>query len=455
MLFLGSFKTKKALFHLFSIPSMTTTFTIQGGKKLSGSIPVRSSKNATMSILCAAVLVQNSVRLEDVPDIQEVKRMLELLQSIGVSCVWKGPGILEIDSRQPLKLSEMNQEACTKTRSSLLLLGALAARATSYKLYKTGGCKLGQRTVRPHLYALEKFGVSVVSKDLYYEVKNKPLKAQDIVMYESGDTPTENAIMAAILAPGTTTIDFASSNYMVQDLCYFLVAAGAKIEGIGTTTLTITGVKKLHGVTYAIMPDPIIAMTWIALGITTKSPITITNCPLAFISLELEKLRIMGQQWSVHKKRQSKNTHFTIVDITLIPSDLKALPDKLYGRPFPGLNIDNVPFFVSIATQAKGRTLIHDWVYENRAIYYLELQKLGANMLLLDPHRVMVEGKTTLKANELICPEAIRPAMMVLLCMIAAKGTSTLRHCYPIERGYEQLVTDLQHIGVRIEKTTD
>jgi len=148
----------------------------------------------------------------------------------------------------------------------------------------------------------------------------------------------------------------------------------------------------------------------------------------------------------------SKNGKFTIVDVVLKPSHLVALPDKVYGRPFPGLNIDNLPFFVPMLTQAKGRTLVHDWVYENRAIYYLELQKLGAQITLLDPHRVFVEGPTKLKANELMCPPAIRPAVAVLIAMLAAKGTSVLRNSYPIERGYEDLTSKLISIGASITR---
>ncbi|PIT86410.1 MAG: UDP-N-acetylglucosamine 1-carboxyvinyltransferase, partial [Candidatus Magasanikbacteria bacterium CG10_big_fil_rev_8_21_14_0_10_43_6] len=207
-------------------------FLVHGGKKLHGSIAVSSSKNATMGILCGAVMVRNTVILKDVPRIQEVDRMLELLESIGVTYAWKDTTTLHLDSSNTLTLANIDKDACTRTRSSIMLLGALANQATSYRLYKTGGCKLGERTVRPHMYALNTFGVSVTSRDTHYEVKNTAVKAADIVMYESGDTPTENAIMAAVLAPGKTTIAFASSNYMVQDLCYFLVQAGAKIEGI-------------------------------------------------------------------------------------------------------------------------------------------------------------------------------------------------------------------------------
>jgi len=428
-------------------------FIIQGGKKLRGSIEVSTAKNSAVAILCASVMVRNKVTLHDMPRIEEVFRILEILQSIGVVVEWKSEHTLFLDTSKKLQMEKIDAKACEITRSSLLLLGALAAREKKYKIYKSGGCRLGERTVKPHLFALEKFGVSVESKFKYYDVVNKPLKAQEIVMYESGDTPTENAIMAAVLASGVTTIKFASSNYMVQDLCYFLISAGAKIEGVGTTTLKITGVKKLKTVSkYAIMPDPIVAMSFVALAVTTKSPLTVKNCPLDFLELELEKVSVMGQKFTIKNKRLSKNKKFTIVDISFQPSTLSALPDKVYGRPFPGLNIDNLPFFVPMLTQAKGRTLVHDWVYENRAIYYLELQKLGAEITLLDSHRVFVEGPRKLKANELMCPPAIRPAVAVLVAMLAAKGISVLRNSYPIERGYEDLVGKLTSVGAHIER---
>lgn len=428
-------------------------FIIQGDKRLEGSIVVNSSKNAALGILCASVMIKGKVVLRDMPRIQEIFRMLEVLQSIGVSCEWADQHTLRLDSSQELRLEDIDKKACTSMRAALMLLGALSSRVSQYKLYKSGGCKLGERTVRPHLYALEQFGVSVRSRSTYYEVQNQKLKGCNIVMYESGDTPTENAIMAAVLSSGVTTIKYASSNYMVQDLCHFLVKAGAKIKGIGTTTLTIEGVPTLRtSVDYAIMPDPIEAMAWISLAISTKSKFVIENCPLDFLELELEKLKVMGQSIILKNKRLSKNNKFAIVDIVCPPSTLNALPDKIYGRPFPGLNIDNLPFFVVIATQAKGRTLIHDWVYENRAVYYLDLQKLGAQLTLLDPHRVFVEGPTQLKGRDLVAPDAIRPAMVLLIGMLAAKGTSTIRNIYPVERGYENLAERLTALGAHIER---
>lgn len=425
---------------------------IQGGKKLHGEIVNQSNKNSAISILCATLMIHGKTVLKDVPQIQEVERMIELLTSIGVAVSRPDAHTVVVDASGALNMETIDRKLCAKVRASLLLCGALAAREKSYKLYKSGGCRLGERTVRPHWYALSKLGVSVVSKDRYYEVRREGnLKAARIVMYESGDAATENAIMAAVLAPGTTTITMASANYMVQDLCYFLVKAGAKISGIGSTTMTITGVKQLKPVNgYPIMPDPIVAMTFLSVAITTGSKLTVKNCPLEFLELELCKLDIMGQKYTVQNERKSKNGKFTIVDISVEPSKLKALPDKIYGRPFPGLNIDNLPLFVPILTQAQGRTLVHDWAYENRAIYSLELQKLGAKITLLDPHRLWVEGPSKLSANEVICPPALRPAVNVLICMLAAKGRSVLRNTAMIDRGYENLYEVLKSVGADI-----
>lgn len=428
-----------------------TYLSINGGKKLSGEIQNQTAKNSALSIICATVMIKGKSILNDVPKIEEVNRMVELLKSIGVSIEWEGDRNLVIDASQALEMDKMDKVAAEKMRSSLFLFGALAAREKKYKLYNSGGCKLGARTIRPHLFALEKLGVQVESADGYYLVENKPLHASYIVMYESGDTPTENAIMAAVLAKGETTIKMASSNYMVQDLCFFLQRAGADIQGVGTTTLIINGVDKLNPVVgYPIMPDPIVAMTYIAVAITTGSNLTIKNCPLEFLELELCKLEVMGQKFELKNKRISQNGKFRLADIEVVPSKLKALPDKIEGRPFPGLNIDNLPLFVPILTQAEGRTLVHDWAYENRAVYSLELVKLGAIVTLLDPHRVWIEGPIKLKPNDMIAPPALRPAVNVLVCMLAAKGKSILRNPYEINRGYENLYENLNKVGADI-----
>lgn len=425
---------------------------INGGKGLRGNIKNQTAKNSAVAILCACLMIKGRTLLKDVPRIEEVNRILEILESAGVKIKKTGRNIL-VDVPDKLNLENLNRAASEATRSSILFWGALARRAREYKLYKSGGCHLGERTVRPHWYALKNFGIKIESKECFYEVKNpERLSAGKVVMYESGDTTTENTIMAAVQAPGVTTIKMASANYMVQDLCYFLERAGAKIKGIGATTLTITGVRTLKPVAgYPIMPDPIAAMTYISAGIATSSHVKVINCPLEFLELELLKLETMGQKYKIKNERKSQNGKFIVADIEIFPSKLVALLDKIYGRPFPGLNIDNLPLFVPILAKAEGRTLMHDWAYENRAIHYLELSKMGAKITLLDPHRLLVEGPTEFVSGELESPPALRPAAALLICMLSAKGRSVLKNTYMIDRGYENLYEILNRAGADIK----
>jgi UDP-N-acetylglucosamine 1-carboxyvinyltransferase len=432
-------------------------YIVHGRQVPSGTVEAVSGKNATIAMLFGALMIKGTNTFHDVSRVAEVDRVLELLASIGVKHAWEGDTTLHLDTTAPYTLDTIDPKACASGRISLLLMGALAHLDTPYKLYRTAGCNLGKRTVGPHVYTLAQLGVHAERMTDHYMVKNNTDRVgAEIVMYESGDTTTENVIMAAVLAKGTTTIRFASSNYMVQDLCHFLVHAGAKIDGIGTTTLTITGVDSLQDhVEYWVSPDPIDAMAWISLAVTTGAEMTITNCSLPFLELELEKLRMMGQRFELTNQRQAKSSGIRVADVTCFPSTLTALPDKIYGRPYPGLNIDNLPFFAPIATQAAGKTLIHDWPYENRALYNLEFQKLGASVILLDPHRVIIEGPTPLKAGEVVAPYAIRPAMSLLIAMIAAEGKSTLRNIYPIERAYVRLIERMQGLGITIERQED
>jgi UDP-N-acetylglucosamine 1-carboxyvinyltransferase len=424
---------------------------INGGRKLQGEITNQTAKNSAIALMCATIMIKGKTILNDIPRIEEVNRIIEILTSIGVKVENLGKNKYSFDATK-VNVKNINREAVEMTRASLFLFGALAARVKSFRLPNSGGCHLGERTILSHIYALQKLGINIKVTEKYYEVQNPTkLQAGKIVMYESGDTATENAIMAAVIAPGQTVIKMASANYMVQDLCYFLVASGAKIEGIGTTTLTITGVTKLSPVKeYSIIPDPIVAMTYISIAIVTKSHLTIKDCPLEFLELELSKLEVMGQKFKIKNERLSKSKNFTLVDIEIIPSELIALPNKIEGRPFPGLNIDNLPLFVPILTQARGRTMVHDWAYENRAFYLLDLNKLGCKITLLDPHRVWVDGPTELKAHEIICPPALRPAVNILIAMLGAKGQSILRNTYPIDRGYENLYEVLNRVGADI-----
>ncbi|MEX0918984.1 MAG: UDP-N-acetylglucosamine 1-carboxyvinyltransferase [Candidatus Paceibacterota bacterium] len=431
-------------------------FSINGGRKLSGSIKVNSCKNSAVAILCSTIMIKGETTLVNVPAIEEVKRIIEVLTSLGLKITWEEEHKLKILNEEQIKPENLNQESFAKTRSGILLLGALSGVSNNFSLPKTGGCKLGKRTVNPHILSLGHLGVKIQETTDSYLITKEDLKKSEFVMYESGDTATENAIMTASLIQGKTTIHFASSNYMVRDLCYFLKRAGVKIGDLDSFNIIIDGVEKLKPVNdYSIMPDPIEAMTLISIAITTKSNLKVIGCPIDFLRLELEKLQTMGQKFNVSEIYKSDNNYFDLVDIEIIPSNLTALPDKIYGSPYPGLNIDNLPLFLPILTQAEGQTLVHDWAYENRAIYYTEMNRLGADIMLLDPYRVIVSGPTQLEPAEIICPPALRPSINLLTCMLAASGKSILRNAYPIDRGYENIVGRLNDIGANIQRLDD
>jgi UDP-N-acetylglucosamine 1-carboxyvinyltransferase len=287
-----------------------------------------------------------------------------------------------------------------------------------------------------------------------FAISHDGLSPAEIVFYESSDTATINALFAASGVAGTTTLRYASANYQVQEVCGYLRALGVQIDGVGTTTLSVTGLSNINqDITYAVAEDPIDAMFFIATAASTHSALTIRRAPIQFLEVELFVLEKMGLQFRLEDAGLAKNGITKLVDIHIEPSTLIAFPEKIHPRPYPGLNIDNLPFFAVIATQAEGSTLIHDWVFEHRAIYYTELEKLGADVLLFDPHRVQITGPRHLRGAELMCPAALRPATVLLIGMLAAEGKSMLRNIYMINRGYEDLVLRLQSIGATIEAT--
>ncbi len=426
---------------------------INGGKKLKGVIETNTSKNGAVALLCASLLNSKKTTLRRMPRIEEVHRVIEVLESIGVSVTWQGSDVVIVPPRK-FKLDQIDVEAAKKTRTIVMFIGPLIHKLRSFSLPQSGGCKLGSRTVRPHFFALERFGVDIKTTDSDFVVRSQTIQKKDreIILYESGDTVTENALFAAALSQGTTTIKYASANYMVQEVCAFLIACGVKIEGVGTTTLRVTGVKNIdRDIKYTLSEDPTDSMFFLAAAIVTNSSITVTRCPIEFLELELLVLEKMGLEYSQSKSYLSHNGVTRLVDITTKPSKLVAPPEKVHARPYPGLNADNLPFFAVIATQAEGQTLIHDWMYEKRALYFTELDKLGADTVLADPHRIYVNGKTKLRAAELVCPPALRPATILLIAMLGAEGHSILRNIYSINRGYEKLVERLASLGADIK----
>ncbi|TSC65090.1 MAG: UDP-N-acetylglucosamine 1-carboxyvinyltransferase [Parcubacteria group bacterium Gr01-1014_91] len=426
-------------------------FVVEGGKKLSGRVDTSRSKNGAVALLAASLLNRGQTTLERVPKIEEVNRLIEVLRSIGISVEWRGTSVV-ITPPEKISLNAIDRVAATRTRSILMFIGPLLHFFKKFELPQSGGCTLGLRSVRPHLFALEKFGVDIEARSESYRVSHTKLVPAEVILYESSDTATINALLAAARIDGISVIKYASANYQVQEVCGFLCALGISVDGIGGTTLTINGVSEINkDVSYCVAEDPTDSMFFIAAATVTGSAVTVAAAPIEFLEVELFLLEKMGLRFSLSNPRVSENGITKLADIALKPSKLVAFPEKIHARPYPGLNIDNLPFFAVIATQAKGTTLIHDWVYEKRAIYYTELDRLGANTSLLDPHRISITGPSRLRAAEVICPPALRPATIILVAMLAAKGRSTLRNVYSINRGYEDIVNRLQALGASIE----
>ncbi|HTK39918.1 MAG TPA: UDP-N-acetylglucosamine 1-carboxyvinyltransferase [Patescibacteria group bacterium] len=436
-----------------------TNFIINGGNQLAGSIEVKTSKNAAVGLLCASLLNKGKTTLRRVARIEEVNRIIEVLESIDVKCKWLPGNDLEITPPKRLKLENMDVDAAKRTRTIIMFLGPLLHEYDDFKLPFAGGCNLGTRTVEPHMVGLHEFGLKVEAApntDYYHAISHPKGPSRTIILTERGDTVTENVIMAAAGYEGETTIRNASPNYMVQDVCFYLEKLGVQIDGIGTTVLKIRGVKSINkNVEYSPSEDPIEAMSLIAAGVVTKSPISIKRVPIEFTELELAILSEMGLKYEQSDEYLADNGRTRLVDITLGVSHLKAPKDKLHCMPFPGVNMDNLPFLGLIATVANGRTLLHDWSYENRAIYFTELTKLGASIEMVDPHRVYINGPTKWKAADVVAPSALRPSVVILLAMLAAPGKSILRDVYSINRGYEDFANRLNSLGAEIETVTE
>lgn len=462
-------KISNVLNHKILAISDSIDFQINGGKKLHGSISTNTSKNGALALMVSALLNKGITVLRDVPRIEEVNRMIELFEAIDVSVRWLNQDDLEIKPPKKINTENLMHDSAGKIRSGLMLIGPLSHFVKSFKLPHAGGCKMGARTIAAHKFGLEELGMKITTEAEAYKIENLPTSksgkspkistdvanencAQKVVMYEMGDTATINVILRAALLPQMTEISFASANYQVQDVCFFLERLGVKIEGIGTTNMTIHGISKIDtSIEHFVAEDPIESMMFISAAIVTNSTLNIKRCPIDFLALELLKLQKMGLNYEKSPEYFAKNGRTKLVDIKIKPSNLMAPDDKIHAQPYPGINTDNLPFFVPICAVAEGRTLIHDWMWENRAIYFTELNRLNAKIDLADPHRVYVTGPSNLKPAQIVCPPALRPAMIILIAMLATKGTSILRNVYSIKRGYEEIADRLNSIGADIK----
>ncbi len=445
---------------IIALAGSSVSLRVEGGYKLSGEIEVKTSKNAAVAVICASLLNKGTTRLKRIPKIEEVNRIIEVLESIGVNIRWVADSDLEIRVPAKLDLDKMNKAAARKTRIVIMLVGSLMHDYSNFKIPYAGGCELGRRTVLPHIYALEEFGAKIVAHNGHYNVTvRKSLPKRPVVMYEVGDVATQNAIMAAAGFEGETIIRDASANYNPQDLCFFLQKLGVKIDGIGTSTLKIRGVKNIKkNVTFTPSEDPVEAMTFISAAVASDSSITVKRAPIDFLGLELLQLEKMGLRFEVSPEYKTDNGQTNLADIKIFEhrGTLKAPEEKLHALTGGvGVKIDDLPYFVPIAAVARGRTLIHDWFYEDRALMYTEMKKVGVNLELADPHRIFIEGPTRWRSADIVAPSGLRPAVILLIGMLAAPGISTLRNVYTINRGYEDLANRLNSLGAHISVLHD
>src|SRR3989339_1337462 len=372
-----------------NLPKYMDFFEIKGGKKFEGEIEVRGSKNATTPILAATLLTSKKCFLSNIPLIEDVFQMLEILKSMGSKVRWLGERKILIENKN-INPDKMDPKLVKKIRSSILLFGSLSARFDKFRIYHPGGCKIGIRPMDTHFDALRKMGVEVYQIGKTYKVNAQKRRPATVVLKEFSVTGTENAMMLAAALPGKTIIKIAACEPHVEDLGKFLITLGAKIEGLGTHTLEITGFRKLHGASHTIIPDANEAATFLIMGVATNSPIKVKNAKENHLDLVLEKLREFGANFKIEKN-----------SITVIPATRLKAVDKVDARIYPGIPTDVQAPLGVLATQAEGKTLIHDSLYEGRFNYIDEINKMGARAKILNVHQALITGSTKLTGREI------------------------------------------------------
>jgi len=406
--------------------SMAEKFLIKGGGPLSGEIKISGYKNSAGAVLAAALLSQEPSIIDNLPLVSDVLNQIEILKKIGAKVEWLGPKKIRIDPKN-IDPEKIPIDLFEKMRISVLLIPPLLLRFKKIKVPHPGGDKIGLRPITTHLEAFEDFGIKVKEKEgFYFFEMPKKFEGKKIVLKEFSVTATENAMMLAALATGKTKIELAAAEPQVQDLGKFLKKMGLKIKGIGTHTIEIEGRKNLKGTKFKICPDPIEAVTFFVAFAITGGGGKIKNVEPDHLTAFLRKMREIGVNFEVKK------------DEILIKrsKDLKAT--KIQVLPFPGFLTDFQPMTAVLLTQAKGKSLIHEPLYEGRFSYLLELKRMGADIEITDPHRALIFGKTKLKGNK-IEGNDIRSGASLVLAALCAKGTSEVF-------GIEQLKEDMKNL---------
>ena len=415
-------------------------FVINGGKPLSGKVDIRGAKNAATPILSACLLTKEECVIDNVPLVADVLKMIEILESMGVETEWVGERKLRVKAGEGVDPEKMDFSLVGQMRSSILLLGSLLARFKKFKIKHPGGCIIGARPVGIHFDALEALGAKITQDGDFYYLKADRLIGREVILKEFSVTATENLIMAATLAEGTTIIKIAAIEPHVQDLGRFLNKMGAKIKGLGIHTIQIEGVEKLRGAEHKIIPDPIEAGTFIIVAAATKGNVEINNIKPRELDLVLEKLKEMGVSFEIGNDK-----------IIIKPTSKLNAVRKIETRTYPGVPTDLQAPFAVLATQAEGTTLIHDTMYEGRLAYINELNKMGANAVICDPHRALVTGPTPLYGQNITSFD-LRSGATLIIAALLAKGQSVIEKVEQVDRGYEKIEERLRKLGADIRR---
>lgn len=423
-------------------------FYIEGGFPLHGEITPGGNKNAALPLMAACLLTSEPVILRNVPDIQDVHTMRKLFMSLGVLFTEIDDHTWKIQAKE-LRPAELDPELCRKIRASILLAGPMVARLGHLELPPPGGDVIGRRRVDTHLLALEKLGTQI-NYDRMFKFKASKLIGADILLDEASVTATENAIMACVLAEGVSTLRNAASEPHVQELCHLLVAMGAKIENIGSNTLIINGVSSLHSADFSIGPDYLEVVSFIGAAAVTHGEITIHNAGNQYLDMIKLVFGKLGVTWEERG------------DDLFVPSNQKLEIEPDLGGAIPTINVMPWPSFptdlmsiaIVVATQSRGTTLFHDWMYPSRMFFTDKLLSMGAQIVLCDPHRCIVQGPNQLTGEKMESPD-IRAGMALVLAALSAKGKSTIRNINQIDRGYEKVEKKLLKLGARIERVKE
>jgi len=420
-------------------------YAVEGGTRLSGTIEPAGNKNAALPIIAAALLTEHPVTLRNVPRIRDTETLVELIGSVGATAEWQEHNVLAIHAKHVVA-ADLDPQLCARIRASILLAGPLLARCGQVALPPPGGDIIGRRRLDTHVLALQQLGATVVTADRL-EFRASQLTGADVFLDEPSVTATENALMAAVVARGSTHLRNAASEPHVQDLARFLIALGARIEGVGTNTMVVHGPATLGGATYAIGADHIEVGSLIGLAAVTRSPLRIARAGVE----HLRSIRMGFERLGIVCAVEGDDLVIAGEQTMRVQNDVGGYVPKLEDQPWPAFPADLMSIAIVTATQCDGMILMFEKMFESRLFFVDKLISMGARIVLCDPHRAIVAGPVGLKGAFVTSPD-IRAGMAMLLAAMCAEGTSTIDNADQIERGYERIDERLGALGARIRR---